>query len=109
MRLGRVTEPFSESISPVRIFMSVDLPAPFGPVIAYRRPEIKVVLTSSNRINPPKRMDTLFIESCMIKRTPCLKDEPPILPRDASSCPSQMLCVLTLTGVRLLHDPDHLC
>ena len=32
--LTRVTEPFSGSISPVMIFISVDLPAPFGPVIA---------------------------------------------------------------------------
>ena len=32
--LGRVTEPLVGSISPVRIFISVDLPAPLGPVIA---------------------------------------------------------------------------
>ena len=32
--LGRVTEPLAGSISPVRIFMNVDLPAPFGPVMA---------------------------------------------------------------------------
>jgi hypothetical protein len=32
--LGRVTEPLEGSISPVRIFISVDLPAPLGPVIA---------------------------------------------------------------------------
>jgi len=31
---GRVTEPLEGSSSPVRIFMSVDLPAPFGPVMA---------------------------------------------------------------------------
>ena len=29
--LGRVTEPLDGSMSPVRIFMSVDFPAPFGP------------------------------------------------------------------------------
>ena len=32
--LGRVTEPLVGSISPVRIFIKVDLPAPFGPVMA---------------------------------------------------------------------------
>ena len=31
---GRVTEPLVGSISPVRIFISVDLPAPLGPVMA---------------------------------------------------------------------------
>ena len=31
---GRVTEPCEGSISRVRIFISVDLPAPFGPVMA---------------------------------------------------------------------------
>ena len=31
---GRVTDPLSGSISPVRIFISVDLPAPLGPVMA---------------------------------------------------------------------------
>ena len=31
---GRVIEPFVGSCSPVKIFMKVDLPAPFGPVIA---------------------------------------------------------------------------
>src|SRR4051812_44910130 len=60
-------EPFSGSISPVKIFISVDLPAPFGPVIAYRRPEIKVVLTSSNRMRAPNRIDTLLTDSCIFK------------------------------------------
>src|SRR5262249_22292209 len=69
------TEPFSESISPVRIFIRVDLPAPFGPVIAYRRPEMKVVLTSSKRMRPPNRIDTLFTESCIIRMTPRRTDE----------------------------------
>ena len=31
---GRVMEPLVGSISPVRIFISVDLPAPLGPVTA---------------------------------------------------------------------------
>ena len=31
---GRTTVPFCGSKSPVRIFMSVDLPAPLGPVMA---------------------------------------------------------------------------
>ena len=31
---GRVIEPLVESISPVKIFINVDLPAPFGPVTA---------------------------------------------------------------------------
>ncbi len=31
---GRVTEPLEGSISPVRIFINVDLPAPLGPVMA---------------------------------------------------------------------------
>ena len=32
--LGRVTEPFEGSISPSNIFIRVDLPAPFGPLMA---------------------------------------------------------------------------
>ena len=81
---GRVTEPFEASISPVMIFISVDLPAPFGPVIAYRRLEIKVVLTSSNRMRAPNRIETLFIESCMLQITPGRNDELPIVTRDST-------------------------
>src|ERR1700760_1030330 len=61
--LGRVTDPFSGSISPVRIFINVDLPAPFGPLIAYRRPVRNVHVTSSNSIRAPKRMEMLLMES----------------------------------------------
>src|ERR1700733_9993863 len=50
--------PFSGSISPVRIFMKVDLPAPLGPVIAYRRPGRNVAVTSSNKMRAPKRIVT---------------------------------------------------
>src|SRR6267154_3934089 len=59
---GRDTLPLVGSISPVRIFIKVDLPAPFGPVIAYRRPAINVVVTSSNSTRAPYRIDILLIE-----------------------------------------------
>src|SRR5262252_308653 len=62
IRLGRVTLPLVGSNSPVRILMKVDLPAPFGPVTAYRRPAIKVVVTSSNKTRPPKRIVTFSTE-----------------------------------------------
>jgi hypothetical protein len=42
--------------------MNVDLPAPFGPVIAYRRPGTNVVVTSSKRMRAPKRMVTALTE-----------------------------------------------
>src|ERR1700722_1305963 len=61
--LGRETSPLVGSISPVSIFISVDLPAPLGPVIPYRRPSKKVVDTSSNKTRGPKRIVTLLIES----------------------------------------------
>src|SRR5260370_28825741 len=61
--LGRVTEPFEGSSSPVRTFISVDFPAPFGPEMAYRRPARNVQETSSNRSLAPKRMDRLLMES----------------------------------------------
>src|SRR5438874_83197 len=61
--LGRITEPLEGSISPARIFMNVDLPEPFGPVTAYRRPGRKVVVTSSNKISAPKRMEMSLIDS----------------------------------------------
>src|SRR5690348_8308611 len=56
-------EPLVGSSSPVRIFMKVDLPAPLGPVTAYRRPAIKVQVTSSKRTRGPKRMEMLFTAS----------------------------------------------
>src|ERR1035437_4055518 len=49
--LGRVMEPLVGSRPPVRIFISVDLPAPLGPV------------TASNRMLAPKRMEILLTES----------------------------------------------
>src|ERR1039457_3761505 len=61
--LGRVIEPLVGSISPVRIFISVDLPAPLGPVTAYRLPGRNVQVTSSNRVLAPKRMEMLLNES----------------------------------------------
>src|SRR5579862_2161561 len=60
--LGRVTDPFDGSISPVRIFMNVDLPDPLGPVMAYRRPGRNVAVTSSNRMRAPKRMEMSLTE-----------------------------------------------
>jgi len=42
--------------------MNVDLPEPFGPVMAYLRPGWKVVVTSSNKIRAPKRMVRSFTE-----------------------------------------------
>src|SRR3954451_20613684 len=61
--LGRVTDPLAASSSPVRIFIKVDLPAPLGPVMAYRRPARNVQVTSSNSILAPKRMEMLLRES----------------------------------------------
>jgi hypothetical protein len=55
---GRATVPFCGGRSPVRSFMNVDLPAPFGPVSPYRRPAENVVVTSSKRIFEPYRIDT---------------------------------------------------
>src|ERR1017187_2547529 len=60
---GRVMDPLVGSISPVKIFISVDLPAPLGPVTAYRRPGRNVQVTSSNRVLAPKRMEMLLTES----------------------------------------------
>src|SRR5215212_8105228 len=42
--------------------MNVVLPAPLGPVRPKRRPGVKAVDTSSNRIFAPKRMETLLTE-----------------------------------------------
>ncbi len=50
---GRVTVPRCGVSSPVSSFMNVDLPAPFGPVRPYRRPAMKVVLTSSKSTFEP--------------------------------------------------------
>jgi hypothetical protein len=61
--LGRVTEPLVGSSSPVRILIKVDLPATLGPVMTYRLPDMKVVVTSSNKTRVPKGMGTLLIES----------------------------------------------
>jgi len=38
--------------------MTVDFPAPFGPVNPYFRPDENVVVTSSKRTFDPKRIDT---------------------------------------------------
>jgi len=43
--------------------MRVDFPAPFGPVMAYRRPGRNVQVTSSNKTLAPKRIDMLLTES----------------------------------------------
>jgi hypothetical protein len=40
--------------------MKVDFPDPFGPVRPYRRPFIKVAVTSSKSTFDPYRMDTLW-------------------------------------------------
>src|ERR1700674_353644 len=61
--LGRVIEPLVGSKSPASIFIKVVLPAPFGPLIAYRPPAIKLQVTSSNRILPPNRIVMLLTES----------------------------------------------
>src|ERR1700720_676659 len=61
--LGREIEPLVGSKSPAKIFIKVVLPAPLGPVIAYRRPAIKLQVTSSNRILPPNRIVMLLTES----------------------------------------------
>jgi hypothetical protein len=42
--------------------MNVDLPAPFGPVRPYRRPEENVVVTSSKSVFEPYRIDTPLTE-----------------------------------------------
>jgi hypothetical protein len=59
---GRVTVPFCGWSSPLRSFMNVDFPAPFGPVRPYRRPVEKVVVTSSKSTFDPYRMETLLTE-----------------------------------------------
>jgi hypothetical protein len=51
------------SKSPASIFIKVVLPAPLGPVIAYRRPAMKLQVKSSNRILLPYRMVMLLTES----------------------------------------------
>src|ERR1700674_2425889 len=61
--LGRVIDPLVGSKSPASIFIKVVLPAPLGPLIAYRRPAIKLQVTSSKRILPPKRIVMLLTES----------------------------------------------
>src|ERR1700676_756497 len=61
--LGREIDPLVGSKSPASIFIKVVLPAPLGPVIAYRRPAIKLQVTSSNRILPPNRIVMLLTES----------------------------------------------
>src|SRR6266849_530466 len=67
--VGRVTEPLVGSISPVKIFIKVDLPAPLGPDTAYRRPAMNVQVTSSNSTRGPNRMDMLFTESIAFNYT----------------------------------------
>src|ERR1035437_623749 len=59
---GRTTLPFWGSISPVKTFIKVDLPAPFGPVRPYRRPLVKVTETSSKSSFCPYRIVTLETE-----------------------------------------------
>ena len=59
---GRATVPTCGSISPVRSFMNVDLPDPFGPVRPYFRPFENVVVTSSKSTLEPYRMETLLTE-----------------------------------------------
>src|SRR5579864_6071319 len=61
--LGREMDPLVGSKSPASIFIKVVLPAPLGPVMAYRRPAIKLQVTSSNRILPPNRIVMLLTES----------------------------------------------
>src|ERR1700720_1094533 len=61
--LGREIDPLVGSKSPARIFIKVVLPAPLGPVIAYRRPAMKLQVTSSNNILPPNRIVMLLTES----------------------------------------------
>src|ERR1700724_3831976 len=60
---GRVIEPLVGSSSPVKIFIKVDLPAPLGPVTAYRRPVMKVQVTFSNSTRGPKRIEMLLTDS----------------------------------------------
>src|SRR5512137_127937 len=61
-RRGRWTWPVSGSSSPARIFMKVDLPAPFGPVRPNRRPGANVTFTSSNSFLGPKALVTSWTE-----------------------------------------------
>src|SRR6266404_7392674 len=67
--LGREIDPLVGSKSPARIFINVVLPAPLGPVIAYRRPAIKLQVTSSNSILPPNRIVMLLTESIAFNYT----------------------------------------
>src|ERR1700726_4021250 len=67
--LGREIDPLVGSKSPANIFIKVVLPAPLGPVIAYRRPAIKLQVTSSNSILPPNRIVMLLTESIAFNYT----------------------------------------
>src|SRR5580704_18968326 len=60
MRVPRMTValPASGSSLPRMILMSVDLPAPFGPVMAMRSPDMTFNETSSNNSRPPKDLDS---------------------------------------------------
>src|SRR5712672_1188299 len=81
--LGRVIDPLVGSKSPARIFIKVVLPAPLGPVIAYRRPAMKLQVTSSNSILPPNRIVMLLTESIAsdytVKLSSVLCDARPLL------------------------------
>jgi hypothetical protein len=65
---------------PVRTFINVDLPAPFGPVNPYRRPLVNVTETSSKSSFCPYRIVTLeteimvflqfYRQSCVCARHP---------------------------------------
>src|SRR6266702_4719808 len=106
---GRDTLPLVGSISPVKIFIKVDLPAPFGPVIAYRRPAIKVVVTSSNSTRAPYRIDILLIEiialNCIVKRVSDSTRTPTL---HAVSCPEFALTDdSTLERAGKLHRRSH--
>ena len=52
------TSPLSAGNTPAITFISVDLPAPFSPSSAVKRPARNVMLTSSNALTPGKDFET---------------------------------------------------
>ena len=58
-RPSNSTVPVSGSTRPTRQFSSVDLPAPFGPMMARISPSATSRLTSSSAFSPPKCLFTL--------------------------------------------------
>ena len=57
-------------VCPARIWKRVDLPAPFGPMLASNCPRSTVTLTSISAATPPNRFETPSIVSTSSLRSP---------------------------------------